>query len=318
MDRNLALEFVRVTEAAALSAAGWMGKGDKIEADRAAVEAMRKTLNSITFSGTIVIGEGEKDAAPMLYSGEKVGKDTAGMHIDLAVDPLECTSNLAMGKPNAISVLAAGTEGSLKLLPGTYMDQIVVGRDARGCIDLKDTVEGNLGRVAKALGKEVAEVTVCILDRPRLARVIEEVRAAGARIRLIDHGTVNGALAAGLDDSGIDLLMGDGGAPEAVIIAAAMRCLGGEIQARLKPHNEKTKQECRELGLRLDTVYSTEDLAGGDTVQFAATGVSDGPFLRGVVFTRSGAITHSVVMRSKTGTIRHIEARHRFDLKPKY
>jgi fructose-1,6-bisphosphatase II len=316
MDRNLALEFVRVTEAAALNSALWMGKGDKIKADGAAVEAMRKTLNDIAFHGVIVIGEGEKDEAPMLYSGEKVGR-----HIndnEHAVDPLECTSNLANGKPNSISVLAAGPRGSMLKAPGTYMDQIVVGKYAKGAIDINDSVKNNLIRIAEALKKDISEVTVCILDRPRLQNVIKQIRESGARIRLIEHGTVSGAISAGIDNSGIDVLMGDGGAPETVIVAAAMKCLGGEVQAKIKPHSEKTEKEAEMMGLRKNKVYHTDDLAKGDNLLFAATGISDGHFLKGVVFKQEGAVTHSIVMRSKSNTIRFLETHHNFSKIPKY
>lgn len=320
MDRNIALEFVRVTEAAALSCAEWMGKGDKNAADAAAVESMRNTLNDINFDGTIVIGEGEKDQAPMLYSGEKIGKKNSKtkLEIDLAVDPLECTSNLANGKPNAISVLAAGPKGTLLKAPGTYMDQIVVGKKAYGTIDINDTVYNNLQRVSEALDKPISELTVCILDRPRLKDLIGEIRKSGARIRLIDHGTVGGAIAAADEESGIDMLMGDGGAPETVIIAAAMKCLGGEVQAKLKPHNEKVKKEAEELGMREGKVYHTDDLAKGNKLLFVATGVSDGPLLDGVVFKTKGATTHSVVYRARSGTIRYLLTHHFFDKKPVY
>jgi len=317
MDRNIALEFVRVTEAAALNCSVWMGKGDKISGDQAAVEAMRKTLNDINFKGTIVIGEGEKDEAPMLFSGESVGKGD-GMEIDLAVDPLECTTHLAKGKPNAMSVIAAGIKGSLLKAPGTYMDQIVVGKKAVGQIDINDSVENNLKRIAKALGKDISEITVCILERPRHQPMIDDIIKAGARIMLIEHGTVSGAIAAAADNSGIDVLMGDGGAPETVIVAAAMKCLGGEIQAKLRCHDEKTKQEAKDLGMEEGKVYKTDDLAKGDRVMFIATGVSDGPLLKGIVFTADGAISHSVVMRSKSKTIRFIETHHFFDKKPVY
>lgn len=320
MDRNLALEFVRVTEAAALNSGLWLGKGDKIKADDAAVKAMRKTLNDIPFHGTVIIGEGEKDEAPMLFSGEKVGRhiNDKEPEIDLAIDPLECTSNLANGKPNSISVLAAGPTGSLMKVPGTYMDQIVVGRDAVGVIDINETVKNNLLNIAAALKKDISEVTVCILDRPRLQNMIKEIREAGARIRLIEHGTVSGAISAGIENSGIDVLMGDGGAPETIIVAAAMKCLGGEIQAKIKPHNEKTEKEAIELGLKKDVVYKTDDLAKGENLLFCATGISDGHFLKGLVFNKDGAITHSIVMRSKSKTIRFLETHHNFENKPVY
>ncbi len=312
MDRNIALEFVRVTEAAAISCSQWMGKGDKIKSDHAAVESMRKALNDIDFDGTVVIGEGEKDEAPMLYSGEKVGKG-GEIKIDLAIDPLECTTNLAKGKPNAISVLAAGPKGTLLKAPGTYMDQIVVGKEASGSIDINDTIYNNLERISKALEKDINELTVCILDRERLQSQIDEIRKAGARIKLIEHGTISGGVATAIDNSGIDVLMGYGGAPETVILAAAIKCIGGEIQAKLTPHNEKTKKEAKKLGLSEDTVYNAGDLAKGDNLLFVATGVSDGPFLKGVVFTKTGALTHSVAMKSKSGSIRYIETYHNFN-----
>ena len=320
MDRNLALEFVRVTEAAALASSRWLGKGDKNKADGAAVEMMRKTMSDIPFHGKIIIGEGEKDKAPMLYSGEKVGKNTNlyGHEIDLAVDPLECTSNLANGKPNSISVLAAGPDGSLLKAPGTYMDLIIVGKEASGKIDLKLSIKENIERIAKALGKEVDEVTVCVLDRPRLGNEIKEIRAAGARIRLIDHGTIAAGVAAGMKDSGIDVVMGDSGAPETVIVAAAMKCLGGEVQAKIKPHNEKTKKEAIEMGLELDKVYTTDDLAKGDDLLFVATGISDSPLLKGIVIKPDGALTHSIIMKSKSGTIREMSTRHFFEGLPEY
>jgi fructose-1,6-bisphosphatase II len=271
-----------------------------------------------------VIGEGEKDEAPMLYSGEKVGKNhltgasNSELEIDIAVDPLECTSNLANGKPNAMSVLAAGPKGSLMKAPGTYMEQIVVGKEAIGKIDINDTIANNLTRIAKAMGKDIDDITVCILDRPRLASLITEVRKAGARIRLIDHGTVAGAIAAGVDDTGIDVLMGDGGAPETVIIAAAIKCLGGEVQAKLKPHNDKTAQDIIDMGLDINKIYFTNDLARGNELMFVGTGVSDGPLLKGVVFKPDGAKTHSIVMKSKSGSIRWIETYHHFKGEPKY
>lgn len=320
MDRNLALEFVRVTEAAALNSSFWMGKGDKIKADNAAVEAMRKTMNDIPFHGIIIIGEGEKDEAPMLYSGEKVGKhiNNGEANIELAVDPLECTSHLANGKPNSISVLASGPKGTLMKVPGTYMDQIVVGKEAKGQIDMNDSVKNNLTRIAKALRKDIGEITVCILDRPRHQETIKQIREAGARVMLIEHGTVSGAIAAGVDNSGIDVLMGDGGSPETVIVAAAMKCLGGEVQAKIRPHNEKTEKEAKELGLKKDKIYTTDDLAKGDNLMFVATGITDGHFLKGIVFKPDGAITHSIVMRSKSKTVRFLETHHFFEKRPVY
>ncbi|HIH42561.1 TPA: class II fructose-bisphosphatase [Candidatus Woesearchaeota archaeon] len=310
MDRNLALEFVRVTEAAAISCAHWMGKGDKNAADKAAVDAMRKRFNYIDFDGLVVIGEGEKDEAPMLYIGEKIGTGK-GPKIDIAIDPLECTANLANGKPNAISVLAAGERGSLLKAPGTYMDQISVGKKAAGSIDINASLKENLKNIASALDKDIKDVTVMILDRPRHMEVIKQIRAVGARIRLIEHGTVSAGIAPCVEDSGIDVMLGIGGAPEAVITAAALKCLGGDMQAVLKPHEEKYKQQAYAMGIKdLDKVFHLNDLAKGNNVMFAATGVSDGPLLRGVRFTSNGAVTHSVVMRAGSGTVRWIEARH--------
>lgn len=313
MDRNLALEFVRVTEAAAISCAHWLGKGDKNAADKAAVDAMRERFNYVDFDGIVVIGEGEKDEAPMLYIGEKIGTGK-GPKIDIAIDPLECTSNLANGKPNAISVLAAGERGSLLKAPGTYMDQISVGKKAVGSIDINASVKENIKNIASALDKDIKDVTVMILDRPRHAEVIKQIRQVGARIKLIEHGTISAGIAPCVEDSGIDVMLGIGGAPEAVITAAALKCLGGDMQAVLKPHEEKYKLQALQMGIKdLDKVFYLNDLAKGNNVMFAATGVSDGPLLRGVRFTSSGAVTHSVVMRAASGTVRWIEARHHFN-----
>lgn len=310
MDHNLALEFVRVTEAAALACAEWMGKGDKHKADGAAVDAMRSRFNAVDFSGEVVIGEGDKDEAPMLYIGEKIGSGK-GPQMDIAVDPLECTSNLAQGKPNAISVLAAAPKGHLLKAPGTYMDQIAVGPAGRGLINIKKSVKENITAVAKALGKPVHDLTIVVLDRDRHKELIQQIREAGARIRLIEHGTVSAGVATAIEGSGIDMMMGIGGAPEAVITAAALQCLGGDIQCILKPHEDKYVQQAHHMGITdLNKVFTIEDLAKGKGCLFAATGVSDGPFLKGVQFTKYGAVTHSIVMRQKTGTIRHIEAQH--------
>jgi len=314
MERNLALEFVRVTEVAAIASSRWMGKGDKNAADGAAVDEMRSRFNAIDFSGEVVIGEGEKDEAPLLFIGEKIGTGQVPS-VDIAVDPLECTSNLANGRPNAISVLAAGSKGTLLKAPGTYMDQICVG--VKGVVDINAPVEKNIKKLAKALNKEVEDVTVVILDRPRHKELIDEVRKTGARIRLIDHGTVSAGISAALPDTGIDIMLGLGGAPEAVITAAAIKCLGGDLQAVLKPHNEKFMKQAKDMGFSdLDRVFQLDDLAAGDELMFAATGVSDGPLLKGVTFTSTGASTHSVVMRSKTKTVRFIEASHVFERKP--
>lgn len=309
MDRNLALEFVRITEAAAISSSYWMGKGDKIKADQAAVDAMRKRFNYIDFEGKVVIGEGEKDEAPMLYDGENLGTGN-GPEMDIAVDPLECTSNLANGKPNAISVLAAGPKGALLDAPGSYMDQLAVGPGAKGVIDIKAPVKKNLKNIAKALGKDIEDITVMILERPRHDEMIKQIKEAGARIRLIEHGTISAGIAPAVPDSGIDVMMGIGGAPEGVITAVALKCVGGDMQGILKPHKEEFEKQAVERGLDIKKVYSIEDLAKGDNLVFAATGISDGPLLKGVVFTNYGFLTRSMVMRSKSGTIRHIEAHH--------
>lgn len=309
MDKNLALEFVRITEAAAISCSAWMGKGDKNRADKAAVDAMRKRFNYVDFSGKVVIGEGEKDEAPMLYVGEKLGTGN-GPEMDIAVDPLECTSNLANGKPNAISVLAAGPKGSLLNAPGSYMDQLAVGPGAKNAIDIRLPVKENLKNIAKALNKDIADITVSILDRPRHEEIISQIRKAGSRIRLIEHGTISAGIAPAIPDSGIDAMMGIGGAPEGVITAVALKCLGGNIQGILKPHKEEFKKQALERGLDLNKVYKIDDLAKGTNLIFAATGVSDGPLLKGVVFTEYGFLTHSIVMRSKSGTIRKIETHH--------
>jgi fructose-1,6-bisphosphatase II len=319
MDRNLALESVRITEAAALAAARLMGRGDRNGADQAAVEAMRKAFNDLAIHGTIVIGEGERDEAPMLYIGERVGRAGAGdPDVEIAVDPLEGTNLCATGAANSISVIAFGEKGKLLHAPDTYMEKIAVGRGAAGTVDLERSPTENLRSVAKALGKQVAELTVVILDRPRHERLIREVREAGARIQLISDGDVAAAINTALPDTGVDILMGIGGAPEGVISAAALRCLGGDIQGRLRWRNDVERERARAMGMeRLDRVWSAEELAGGE-VMFAATGVTTGDFLKGVVFTGAGAKTHSIVMRSKTGTMRLIETVHQFNHKPNY
>ncbi len=306
MDRNLALEFVRVTEAAAIAASDWFGRGDKEAADGAAVAEMRARFNTIAFAGTVVIGEGEKDEAPMLHTGERLGTGD-GPTFDVAVDPLEGTTNCAAGRPNAISVLAAGEK--LLSVPGTYMEQLAVGPAARDVIDLERPVAWNLQRIAAALDKPVGELVVALLDRPRHEKLLAEIRALGARAWLFDHGTISAGIATAQPESGIDVMMGVGGAPEAVITAAALRCYGGDFQARLKPHNEQSRADAVALGVH-EGVYTIDELAGGD-VLFAATGVSDGPLLRGVLHTPTTIITHSLVMRSKSGTVRYLETHHR-------
>ena len=318
MDRNLALEFVRITEAAALSSAHFMGRGDKDAADQAAVDAMRKAFDSVVIDGTVVIGEGERDEAPMLYIGEKVGNrksDAPG--VDIALDPLEGTEICANGGVGALSVIAVANRGNFLHAPDTYMDKIAVGPQARGVVDIKAPVADNVSAVAKALGKAIDEVTVMILDRPRHEKTISELRRLGARIRLISDGDVSGALATASEDSGIDMLLGIGGAPEGVISAAALKCLDGDFQGRLMFRNEEEKRRAQKMGIvDLEKVYGRDELAKGD-VMFCATGVTDGPLLRGIRF-YSGhrAKTHSVVMRSRTGTVRWIEASHQLQKKP--
>lgn len=317
MDRNLALELVRVTEAAALSSGRWIGRGNEHAADQAAVEAMRKSFDTIEFDGKIVIGEGERDEAPMLYIGEKVGKGT-GPKIDIACDPLEGTSITAKGGTEALAVIAAAEEGGFLHAPDTYMEKIAVGPGAKGAIDLGSSVAWNIKSVAKALGKGVEDMMVIILDRPRHQDLIDECRETGACIKLIGDGDVSGAIATALTDSAADMLIGTGGAPEGVIAAAALRCLGGEIQGRLKFRSEEEKQRALAMGITdFDKIYSHDDLTRGN-VMFVATGVTHGSYLRGVRYTSYGATTHSMVMRSETGTIREIQSKHHFARKPNY
>lgn len=317
MDRNLALEFVRVTEAAALAVAPWIGKGDEKAADRAAVESMRKAFDSIHFDGTVVIGEGERDEAPMLFIGEKVGSRT-GPEIDIACDPLEGTTITALGRSEAISVIACAESGNFLHAPDTYMDKVAVGPRAKGAIDITKGPTWNLNAVARATGKDVTDLMVIILDRPRHQDLISEVRRAGARIRLIGDGDVSAAIATARDETGVDMLMGIGGAPEGVIAAAAMRCLGGDFQGMLKFRNDDERSRARNMGIANDNrIYEMNDLARGN-VMFIATGITNGSYLDGVRYFSGGARTHSVVMRSETGTIRDIRATHQFHSKPRY
>jgi fructose-1,6-bisphosphatase II len=312
-DRNLALELVRVTEAAALAAGRWMGRGDREAADRAAVEAMRLMLRSIDMDGVVVIGEGEKDEAPMLYNGERIGNGRPPQ-VDVAVDPIDGTRLLALGRPGALAVIALSERGTM-FSPGriVYMHKLAVGPEAREVIDLDAPVVENLRRIARAKGKDVDDLTVVILDRERHADLIREVRAAGARIKLIPDGDVSAALMTAFPDSGIDLLIGIGGSPEGVIAAAALKCLGGELQARLWPRNEEERRFAVEMGYALHRILTADDLVRGDNIFFAATGITDGEILRGVRYTGTGARTHSLVMRSRSGTIRFVEAHHRWD-----
>ena len=314
MDRNLALELVRATEAAALASTRWMGRGDEHAADQAAVDAMRGALNRIEMDATVVIGEGERDEAPMLFIGEKVGTGN-GPKIEIALDPLEGTTICATGGANALAVIAAAEEGGFLHAPDTYMDKIAVGPDARDVIDIDRSPTENLKAIAQAQSVPVEDLTVVILDRPRHEKLIEEVRKAGARIKLIKDGDVSAAIATCSRDNQVDVLMGIGGAPEGVIAAAALRCVGGAIQGRLKPRHQGEVDRARAMGVQdIDAKLSMSDLATGD-VMFAATGVTSGDFLKGVRFRAQGALTQSVVMRSQTGTLRYIDAEHNFRLK---
>ncbi|WP_067652967.1 class II fructose-bisphosphatase [Nocardia harenae] len=310
-DRNLALELVRVTEAGAMAAGRWVGRGDKEGGDGAAVDAMRQLVSSVSMRGIVVIGEGEKDEAPMLYNGEAVG-DGTGPDVDFAVDPIDGTTLMSKGSPGAISVLAVAERGAM-FDPSAvfYMHKIAVGPEAAGVVDISVPISENVRRVAKAKGLHKSDLTVCILDRPRHAELIQQVRDAGARIRLISDGDVAGAIAAARTDSGTDILVGIGGTPEGIIAAAAMRCMGGEIQGKLAPKDDEEKQKAIDAGHDLDRVLGTEDLVSGENVFFCATGVTDGDLLRGVRYFGGGASTHSIVMRSKSGTVRMIDAYHR-------
>jgi len=316
MDRNLALEAVRVTEAAALNCARLTGRGDEKAADQAAVDAMRKAFDGLGIDGTIVIGEGERDEAPMLYIGEKVG--AGGPKVDIALDPLEGTTICATGGPNALAVLAMGDGGNLLHCPDTYMQKIACGPVGKGVIDIDKTPTQNLHALAEAKKCKVEDLTVIILSRPRHEAIIQEVRKAGARIRLIGDGDVAAAIATTKAETGIDLLLGIGGAPEGVLAAAALRCVDGEFQGRLAPRNNEEIERAKKMGVTdIKKKFSITELAAGD-VMFAATGVTDGDYLRGVHFFPGGATTQSVVMRSKTKTIRIIDATHYFEHKPIY
>ncbi len=317
MDRNLAMEFVRVTEAAALSVSPWIGRGKETEADQAAVTAMRFAFDTIPFQGTIVIGEGERDEAPMLFIGEKLGAKE-GPQIDIACDPLEGTTITAMGRSEALAVIAAAEHGNFLHAPDTYMDKLAVGPLAKGAIDISKSPTWNLQQVAKRLNKSVSELMVIILDRPRHADLIAEVRATGARIRLIGDGDVSAAIATANPQSGVDILMGIGGAPEGVIAAAALRCLDGDMQGVLKWRNDTERARAKKMGVTDENrVYTAEQLAKGN-VMFIATGVTNGSYLDGVRIYGGRAHTHSIVMRSETGTVREIRATHRLSTKPGY
>jgi fructose-1,6-bisphosphatase II / sedoheptulose-1,7-bisphosphatase len=314
MDRNLALEVVRVTEAAALSASRLMGRGDEKAADQAAVDAMRRALNDLSIDGTVVIGEGERDEAPMLYIGEKVG--AGGPAIDIALDPLEGTTICAKGAANALAVIAMAEAGNFLNAPDVYMDKIAVGPGLPdGVVDLDTSPEQNLKNLAQAKKMEISDLVACILDRPRHAELIAKVRGAGARIMLISDGDVSGIIATATPNSGVDIYIGSGGAPEGVLSAAALRCIGGQMQGRLLFRNDDERGRAHRLGITdLNRKYSMMDLAKGD-VMFAATGVTDGAMLRGVRRSAGMATTHSLVMRSKSGTVRYVEAQHNWKIK---
>ena len=317
MDRNLALEAARVTEAAALAASRLMGRGDEKAADQAAVNAMRQSLNSLSIDGTVVIGEGERDEALMLYIGEKVG--AGGQKIDIALDPLEGTTITAKGGQNALAVISMAQEGGFLNAPDVYMDKIAVGGGLPdGIVDLDEDPRRNLEALAKAKQVDIADLVVCILDRPRHSEAIARVREAGARIMLISDGDVSGVIATSLKTSGVDIYMGVGGAPEGVLAAAALRCIGGQMQGRLVFRNDDERGRARRCGITdFDRKYALGELAGGD-VMFAATGVTDGSLLKGVRRFHGGATTQSIVMRSNTGTVRTIDALHNFERKTWY
>jgi fructose-1,6-bisphosphatase II len=309
-DRNLALELVRVTEAAAMGAGRWIGRGDKNAADQAAVDAMRAMLDTVSMAGVVVIGEGEKDEAPMLYNGEEVGEG-GGPDVDVAVDPLEGTRLTALGQPNAIAVIAAADRGSM-FFPGAavYMDKIAVGADAVDAIDINASPAQNVAAVAKAKGRRVTDIRVTVLERDRHEELIGELREAGAHVNLIRDGDVAPAIAAARPETGVDLLYGIGGTPEGVISACALKCVGGGIQAKLWPRSDEERRALLDAGYDLDRVLTTDDLVQSDNVFVAATGVTTGALLRGVRYVRDGAVTDSIVMRSRSGTVRRIEARH--------
>ncbi len=310
-DRNLAMDLARVTEAAALAAGRWMGRGDKEAADQAAVDAMRLVLNTVAMDGIVVIGEGEKDEAPMLFNGEEIG--AGGPACDIAVDPIDGTTLTSLGRNNAIAVIAISERGTM-FDPGpcVYMEKIAVGAESADAIDLDAPVKANLEAVAKAKGEQVKDVTVAVLDRDRHADIIRECRDAGARIKLIPDGDVAAALATAWPDSGTDVLFGIGGTPEGVIAACALKALGGAIHGRLWPRNEEERRGALDLGYDLDRILTIDDLVASDDVFFAATGVTDGDFLRGVRYYGDGARTQTIVMRSKSGTIRTIDATHKW------
>ncbi|OEF99854.1 fructose-bisphosphatase, class II [Vulcanibacillus modesticaldus] len=315
MERSLTLELVRVTEAAALAAAKWMGKGLKNEVDDAGTSAMRKVFDTVPMRGTVVIGEGEMDEAPMLYIGEKLGTGT-GPEVDVAVDPIEGTNIVARGLWNALAVVAIADKGNLLHAPDMYMEKIAVGPKAAGKIDINASVEENLRIVSEALNKDISEVTAVVLDRDRHQKLIQEIRRIGARIKLISDGDVAAAINTAFEDTGVDILFGSGGAPEGVLAAVALKCLGGEIQGKLLPQNEEEIKRCEQMGIKPNKVLKMDDLVKGEDAIFAATGVTDGELLKGVRFHGTQATTQSIVMRAKSGTVRVIDGTHRLEKKP--
>lgn len=320
MDRNLVMNLARVTEAAALKSAPWLGRGEKNAADGAAVEAMRKMFDTVDIDGTVVIGEGEIDEAPMLYIGEKIGdrKDGA-LKVDIAVDPLDGTNSIANGMPNAISVVAVAPAGCLLHAPDMYMNKIAVGPKAKGVVDIEKSVTENLKAVAKALNKEVSETTVVMLNRPRHDAIVKELRDNGARIKFINDGDVIAAIQTCFEDTNVDMLLGSGGAPEGVLAAAALKCMGGEMQGKLLPKDEKEKERCIKMGINPDKILHLDDLVKGNEIAFSATGVSHGELLDGVKFIKKNVCeTETLVLRAETGTIRFIKANHILDKKPEY
>jgi fructose-1,6-bisphosphatase II len=317
-ERNLALELVRVTEAAAMAAARWVGRGDKNGADGAAVNAMRQLIGTVSMNGVVVIGEGEKDDAPMLFNGERVG-DGSGAEADVAVDPIDGTTLAAKGMPNAIAVIAVAERGAMYDPSAVfYMDKLVVGPDSADVVDITAPMRFNLEQIARSKGEHIEDLTVCILDRPRHQGIVDDVRSAGARIKFISDGDVAGAIMAARDGTGVDMLAGIGGTPEGIIAACAITCLGGTIQARLRPRDEAERRRALDAGHDLDRILTTGDLVTGDNIFFCATGITDGEIMEGVRYTAEGPTTHSIVMRSKSGTIREVRSEHRLSRLSKY
>jgi fructose-1,6-bisphosphatase II len=318
LDRNLAFELARVTEAAALASARWMGKGDKVAADQAAVNAMRYALGHVDMDGVVVIGEGEKDEAPMLYIGEAIGNGQPP-RVDIAVDPIDGTTLLSKGLPNAVAVVALAERGTMYYPPGiVYMEKLAVGPIGKGKVSLELSVGENIRALADARGGDPDDLTVVVLDRPRHAELIEQIREAGARIKLISDGDIAGGIMPALEETGIDMLMGVGGSPEAVTTACALKCLGGDIQCKLWPRNDEERAQAEKLGLALDRVLTIDDLVKSDDVFFSLTGVTDGELVRGVRYFSRGARTETLAMRSRSGTVRRVSAVHHFDKLMRY